>query len=272
MSPVLTPGDGVLWTWQRLLTHICKVEGEKGIQRIFVKVPEHEGDAIDVFRHTGFGVYTQEHLFRLPQLMPELNPQAVPLRLQEEKDAWDLQRLYFLAAPRLVQQTECPDNNVWDNSTSAWLKGVRDERYVWEREGTLYGYVRLLRGRRGHWLKVLAHPDIQEEADDLVRWALALLNSFPPRPIYTSVRGYESGLQIALKRSGFQPQNTLFLLVKHTTALVREPEFKPIPALERKVETAPTASHAESILVRAYPKSGWDGSSTPVPAGFSERH
>ncbi len=251
MAPALAPGNGVLWTWQRLLTYLCKVEGEHGIQRIFVKVPEHEAEAIDALRHTGFGVYTQEHLFRLPQLPSELPTHDVPLRPQQSKDAWDLQRLYGLAAPRLVQQTECLVNNYWDTSLPGWLKGMRDERYVWERGDTIAGYVRLVQGQRGHWLRVLIHPDVQDEADELVHWALALLTDFPARPIFSSVRGYESALQIALKQSGFQPQTILFLLVKHTTAWAREPEFKRMPALERKVETAPTASRVEGSQVGA---------------------
>lgn len=251
MAPALVTGNGVLWTWQRLLTHLCKVEGEHGTQRIFVKVTETEADAIDAFRRSGFGVYTQEHLFRLPHLPADIRAQDVPLRPQKSQDAWDLQRLYALAAPRLVQQTECLVNNGWDTPPS-WirLQGARDERYVWERGDTIVGYIRLVEGCRGHWLKLLIHPDIQDEADELVRWALTLLAAFPARPVFSSVRGYESALQIALKHSGFQPQTILFLLVKHTTAWAREPEFKRMPVLERKVEAAPTTSQAKTSRLK----------------------
>jgi hypothetical protein len=106
----------------------------------------------------------------------------------------------------------------------------------------IVGYLRLIGGRKGHWLKVLLHHDAQDRADEFLRWGLALLANYPPRPIYCSVRSYEAGLSWALTRVGFQPDVTLFLLVKHTTVWTREPERRRVPVLERGVEAAPTAS------------------------------
>ncbi|MFQ6058771.1 MAG: hypothetical protein ACE5MB_07845 [Anaerolineae bacterium] len=241
MAPALT-SDEVAVAWQRLLIHLCQVEGEQGVQRLFAKLPEEAEEEIEVFRRVGFGVYTQEHVFRLDRPPAPLPPgEAIPLRPQRADDAWGLDRLYHQAAPRLVQQTE----GSWESSPVAWWRGRRDERYVWEAEGEIKGYLRLIGGQRGHWLKALLHHEAQARADEFLRWGLALLADYPSRPVYCTVRGYEAGLQWALKRVGFQPHANLFLLVKHTTAWAREPERRRVPALERGVEAAPTASQAE---------------------------
>jgi hypothetical protein len=227
LAPALAGNEAVPETWERLLAYLCQAEGVQGVQRLFVKLPEDDSDAIDVFRRVGFVIYTQERLFRLD---------VVPLRPQQSEDDWGLQRLYCHAAPRLVQQAECVCSDSWKATPIARLAGQHDERYVWERDGEIVGYVRLVEGQSGHWLKLMLHHDLQDQADDLVRWSQALLNDFPPRPIYCGVRAYDTPLQVALKRVGFQSEASLILLVKNTTSRVREPEWRWVPALERGVE------------------------------------
>lgn len=247
MAPALAKADEAPAAWRRLLTYLCRMEGRRGVQRLFAKLPEEADEEIETFRRVGFGVYTQEHLFRLGSWSAEMPSEAIPLRLRRAQDEWGLNRLYCQAAPRLVQQTEGLAEGSWDSSPVGWWRGGRDERYVWEVDGEIVGYLRLIGGQKGHWLKALLHHDAQDRAAEFLRWGLALLADYPPRPVYCSVRGYEAGLQWALKRVGFQPYVTLFLLVKHTTAWAREPERRRVPALERGVEAAPTASQAKAV-------------------------
>ncbi|HID87245.1 MAG TPA: hypothetical protein EYP55_07675, partial [Anaerolineae bacterium] len=248
IAPALAKDDEAPTAWQRLLTYLCQMEGGRGMQRLFAKLPEEAEEEIEIFRRVGFGVYTQEHVFRLDSRPAEVPPRgAIPLRPRRTEDEWGLNRLYCQAAPRLVQQTEGLGEGSWDSSPVGWWRGGRDERYVWEVGGEIVGYLRLIGGRKGHWLKALLHRDAQDRAEEFLRWGLALLAEYPPRPVYCSVRGYEAGLQWALKRVGFQPHVTLFLLVKHTTAWAREPERRRVPTLERGVEAAPTASRARAV-------------------------
>jgi hypothetical protein len=263
MAPALAKDDEAPAAWRRLLTYLCRMEGRRGVQRLFAKLPEEAEEEIEIFRRAGFGVYTQEYLFRLDSWSAATATQGrprpvsgakvpsrgtIPLRPRRAQDEWGLNRLYCQAAPRLVQQTEGLTEGSWDSSPVGWWRGGRDERYVWEVvEGEIVGYLRLIGGRKGHWLKALLHHDAQDRAAEFLRWGLALLADYPPRPVYCSVRGYEAGLQWALKRVGFQPYVTLFLLVKHTTAWAREPERRRVPALERGVEAAPTASQAKAV-------------------------
>ena len=146
--------------------------------------------------------------------------------------------MYCQTAPRAVQQTECVSSDTWEVTSVARLNGHRDERYVWEREGEIVGYVRLVDGRCGHWLKLLLHPEVHDRADDLIAWGSALLRYLAPRPIYCTVRAYDTPLQVALKRAGFQIEASLILLVKHMTRRAYEPERRRVMSLERGVERA----------------------------------
>ena len=268
IAPALAKDDEAPAAWQRLLSYLCQMEGRRGVQRLFAKLPEEAEKEIEVFRRVGFGVYTQEHLFRLDSWSAAAatggRPRpvsgakapsrgAIPLRPRRAQDEWGLNRLYVHAAPRLVQQTEGLGKGSWDSSPVGWWRSGRDERYVWEVDGEIVGYLRLIGGRKGHWLKVLLRDDAQDRADEFLRWGLALLADYPTRPVYCSVRSYEAGLQGALKRVGFQPYVTLFLLVKHTTAWAREPERRRVPALERGAEAAPTASQIKMERRRPIP-------------------
>ncbi len=227
---------------QRLLSYLCRAQGERGVQRLYVKLAEGDAGLLEVFRQAGFGAYTQESLLRLDRLPADLPAADVPLRPRQSVDSWALQRLYFKAAPRVVQQVEGAPGNDWESSPVDRLRGERDERWVWEEGGEVLGYVRLVQGCGGNWLRVLIEHDVQDRADDLVRWALALLTDFAPRPTYTTVRAYETALQAAFTRASFRHLGNFVVLIKHTMARVREPEWRPAPVLDRGVEAAPSAS------------------------------
>lgn len=242
--------DGVPQACQHLLAYLCHDQGAQGIQRLYAKVAEDAEEMLTVFRQAGFVVYALESLLRLDTL-PEGLPSAadIPLRPRQSADSWGLQRLYFKSAPRTVQQAECAAGGSWESSPVDRLRGERDERWVWEQAGEILGYVRLVQGRQGNWLKVLLHPQAQDRADDLVGWALALLADFAPRPTYTTVRAYEVVLQAAFSEANFRHLGNFILLVKHTTARVREPEWKRATVLDPGVEAAPTVSSQYSKIV-----------------------
>jgi hypothetical protein len=106
----------------------------------------------------------------------------------------------------------------------------------------LAGAVRVRRGRAAYWLRFGLHPQAQAYSAALLRGALALLWAAPHRPIYCSVRDYESGMAAALEQAGFERLCARTLLVKHITARAKEPLFKRVPALETRPEPAASVS------------------------------
>lgn len=242
LAPALAWNDSASQTWQQLLETLCQGKGERGVQRIFAKLPAEAAAEADVFREVGFRVYTQEQIFRLPR--PATNGiSAGPIRLRPRKsqDAWGIHRLYCMGAPRFVQQAEYLPGEIGEAATSEWAQGNQEERFVWDQNDEIVAYLRLLGGEQGHWLHLLVHPDHTEHADALVGHGVARLARYASRPVYCAVRTYETNLAGVLETAGFREYRTRFLLVKHTAVRIRQKGFEPLPQVEG-AEPAPTAS------------------------------
>lgn len=230
--------------WERLLSYACQQVGMMHRQRVFARLPTGDSEAIEIFRHVGFAVYAQEHVFRLDPPPAALPGVSLSLRPYEPQDSWGLQRLYCHAAPRPVQQLECQPGSNWAIPGVSLRRGA--QQFVWQVEQEIQGYVSVRRGVHGTWLHIMVDYDRVEAADDLLVSALAQIGP-STRPVFCAARGYEPGLQHALQRFGFRPQALFLLLAKSTTAPVREPALNWLAVPERGVEAAPTTSSIHAL-------------------------
>ncbi len=238
LAPRLDAADDAPTIWSRLLNHAYTVACDRGIQRVFACAPEGSLE-LETLVGVGFSSYVREEICRLP---PDARPQAVApegIRPERSDDMWDIERLYKSATPHLVRQAEALQGQSAERPHGvAWGEG---EGFVLrDREG-IAGYGHLLTGRIGHWLTVLVHPRACDRIGDLLDYSLALLNYYPPRPVYCAVREYQSGLRTALLERGFVPLGTHCRLVRHTTVRVTEAVRGLVPAIEQRAK-APTTT------------------------------
>lgn len=115
----------------------------------------------------------------------------------------------------------------------AWI----DER------GTVVGAWRAVAGRSASWLQVVTRPGSDVTA--AVRSALAELAAdarFARLPVWSSARGYETALNMALRECGYEPRVRRFRLVKHTTANVMAPAWESGALAERGLDPATSSS------------------------------
>lgn len=243
VAPALSEDEAREMTWCSLLEELCRGEGERGVQRVYAKLPESAEVEAELFRRTGFRVYTQEHVFYLPRAVTvqARGVSSISLRPYRSTDAWGVHRLYCLGSPRFVQQAEHVPGEIGEAATSDWAQGRREERHVWVRDGEVVGYIRLLIGELGHWLHLLIHPNQMDHATALLHLGIARLKRDAPRPIYCTVRSYEVALQHALTAAGFKPHHTRSLMVRQIAVPVREPASEPALAIEG-AEMKPTVS------------------------------
>ncbi len=243
LAPSFSNADKASIIWYRLLNHLCTRAGERGVQRLFARLAE-DGEEIEIFQQLGFSQYTREDIFCLNSYPESSRPlDRIVMRPQQAVDAWALQRLYSNVAPRLVQQAESLGERGWEQSAVDWPFWAGSEGYVLEENGEIVSYLRCSRGRIGHWMRILLHPQAYDRADEVIRHGLALLSHDPPRPIYCNVREYEGGLRTSLQGWGFKPFASQAVMVKHMTVRVLEPARKLVPALDKRAEVAtPTAS------------------------------
>lgn len=237
IAPSLDAREDAVSIWYRLLAECTQAIGDRGGQHLFAQISG--GDATeDVLRQAGFAAYAHEDIYRLTERPSHLT-KTTHLRRQRSRDAWNLLRLYTQTTPRPVQIAEgvlSPEGQV--GRLDDWWDQVQGTGYILEVKSELAGAVRVLRGSAAYWLRFWLNPQAREYGDTLLGEALSLLWAAPRRPIYVSVREYESGLRAPLEEIGFRYLYTRNLLVKHTTARAKEPLIKLVPALEKRPETA----------------------------------
>ncbi len=249
IAPSLEHAPGVTWFWKHLLQHGAEVAGAAGAQRIFAHVPAERLAEIEVLRQSGFALYAQDRLYRLDPPWPSDEKAIVPRHWtpQFDADTHGVGQLYRAITPAVVQQAEAMGSNGDTPTYSGWWGETREGCYVVRQTpGEVLGYLRLTRGQRGHWLKIVLHPELSDRAEALVREALSLMRDWPQRPIFCDVREYEGYVGEGLQQHGFRPVMTRRLLVRHTTKPVRVSERQRVRVLNGARERAPTMS-AEQV-------------------------
>ncbi len=259
LAPSLASGNGTHAIWQRLLTHLCIKAGEQGGQRLYAGLPT-EGEEYQIFRHVGFTAYAQEHVYELskrPASLDQVTP--LPMRRQRSDDSWGLQQLYATVTPRAVQNAEGSAQSQWEVGRRAkWGGYSYRQGFVWENRDEIWAALQIRSSRSGHWLRMLLHPDVLDQANSLVAAALARVRLVPGRKIYCAVRTYEAGVPAALTAWGFQLAGSQTLTVKHTTVWAREPAYQAVPALEGHPESATPSPvpHSKALSVQHEPPNG----------------
>ncbi len=244
IAPALDTREDAVSIWYRLLAECAGTFGDRGVQRLFAQMVVGDGTE-DVFRQAGFAVYAHEDIYCLDQ-RPGDAEKSRRLRHQRTRDAWNLMRLYSEVTPRPVQIAEgmAPIEGQ-ASKLHNWWDQARGSGYVLPAGSEVAGAVRILRGSAAYWLRFWLHPQAYPEAPALLMGALSILWAAPQRPIYCSVRDYESGMRAPLQDVGFRYVETRSLLVKHTTVRIKEPLLNLMPALEKRAE--PAASVAQRM-------------------------
>ena len=242
ICPGLDFHEDAVSIWYRLLAECTQHVGNQGGLRLFCQVTGGDG-AEEVFRQAGFSAYAHEDIYRLAERPPELVKSPL-LRRQRSRDDWNVLRLYTQTTPRPVQIAEgmsSPEGHT--SKMRDWWDQAHGSGYVLPLGNDIAGAVRIQRGKSAYWLRMWLNPQTHEYGPMLVNGALSLLWAAPRRPMYTSVREYQSGLRAPLEDMGFRFWRTTSLLVKHTTARVKEPLMKLVPALEKRAEPAASVAH-----------------------------
>jgi hypothetical protein len=245
LAPALDEHTDAVSIWYRLLAECAQATGARGGQRLFAQVPSGNGIE-EVFRQAGYSTYAHDDVYYC-DCLPIASTQTNILRRQRARDGWNLLRLFAELTPRAVQVAEgmlSPEGQ--GGKMGDWWDQSRRSGFILEVDGELAGAVRIRRGQNAYWLRFGLHPQASEHADTLLHGALSLLRAAPRRPIYCSVRDYESGMIPALEQAGFQHFQTRSLLVKHMTARAKETIFNLMPALEKHAKPVHSVPHQTS--------------------------
>ncbi len=250
VSPALDTGNGSHAIWQRLLSHLAIQTADQGNLRLYAGL-SLDSEELHLFKNVGFMPYCQEDIYHLTTAA-NLVETGAPLKLrpQHSSDGWGLQKLYGTLTPRSVQNAEGLAQGQWALTHRRWGEQGRRYGYVWELSGELLGAIYLRAGKRGYWLRTLLHPDAIDQATNLARAALRLIDRRGQKPVYFACRQYEMGWHTVLTDLGFKPFSGRVLVVKPMTVRIREKTPMLIPSLEKtpsESAATPVMTHVEMV-------------------------
>lgn len=219
--------------WLPLLDEVVAAIGQRGLHSLVAEVDE-SGDELVVLRRAGFAIYTRQDIWMLAS-RPAINSTA-QLRPHQSVDDWDVEWLYANTVPPLIQLVEPSPP-------------AHGELWLLRENGELSAVVHAARGSGPTWLHIFIHPNASAQADDIVAAAVQICERDEDYPLYCCVRRYQSWLQSALERSGFQHFKSQAVMVKHMSM----PVAKKAGALERLLNA--NTVRPTTLVQRYYPQS-----------------
>lgn len=232
-------GNGVnKKAWLSLLDQAVVEVGKRGTHSLVAEVDEL-GPELPILRQAGFVVYTRQDIWVLNQVQTEAELDI--LRPRQEIDDWDIQLLYANTVPRLVQMVEplppLDENTGW----------------VLREDGELAAFIHVQDGSAATWMRLFVHPNAEARVDEIIT---AVLRLRPPKlthPIFCCVRRYQSWVQRALERNGFELWGSQAVMVKQTVQHTKKP-ITDLSALVEGQSITPTTPIIHNITGNGHKK------------------
>lgn len=208
--------DELMEAWMYLAQEFAVEAAQRGVHHIVAEVPESGGEA-EALQGAGFVPLIQQDVLKLANKIPTDGVIEVPgLREQTKDDEPLIKALHIRAAPKMTYQAEVSFDLL--RATHRMDRG-----FVLMRSNELVAHVSVRQGKRGYGMQALFRPDAESEAKPMLQFALAHLLSRAWRPVYVTVRHYQSWLLPILDELGFIHVTSTMLMVRHLAARVHQP-------------------------------------------------
>jgi hypothetical protein len=215
--------DELTNTWVELTEAFVSYAGEHGVHCIVAEIPE-TGREAQAFHQVGFTSLMHQDIMKLAML-PEVmeTPDVIGLRPVEDKDDAYIKLLSMRVVPKLVQKAE-------GSTDLTRLTHRSDCGFILMHQQEPMVYISLQQGRRGYGMQILFKPEAEDLAESVLRYSLVNLCGRSRRPVYCMVPTYQSWLLPVLDAIGFTHITSNAIMVKHTTARVRQPVWSLQPS------------------------------------------
>ena len=196
--------------WLHMLDAMSREAGKHGAHTLVAEV-ETRSNLFETMRTARFATYARQVIWRHEaQSAPE---PTRPITLTEENntDQIGIMSLLCNTIPTLLQQVTAPPSD---------MRGL-----VYRKSHQIDAYIAYSEGRQGVYLIPYIHPDVIEEADDILQAAIAHLEQTQRVPVYVCVRSYQSWLESSMAALGFEAWAEQAIMVRHIAAGIRHPSF-----------------------------------------------
>ena len=211
-----------------LLDKVSAFAVEQGVKKLFLRLPQ-DSPLMDGVRRSGFSAYSTDYLYRYRgEGGPRIVESPYTLRPRSGNDDYRLFELYSAAAPASVRAAEGMTFEEWQASRDrgSWLQ--RHREFVWEKRGSLVGWLCISTARGMGCFGVMLHPAEGEGLEWLVNHALVSLDG--KSPLFCIASAFQGQLRSLLPTMEFEEVAQYSALVKELAVRVREPSFMPMQA------------------------------------------
>ena len=231
---------------EQLLEYSVKRAGNRGVKRLFAKVP---GDCPirEAFDRVGFESYMAEDIFALDGPLAT-SLECDQMREQEPGDTWAVHQLYHAAVPKEVQFAEAWTSHQWDTAGRKRTK-ASGRSFVLENGHQIAAYARVRTGAKAAAIEFMYQPEYRQALESFCGAVVdrAVREEGATR-VFVAVRAYQAELVAALGLLGFVSVGRQDLLVKYTAAKVvaKASEtiiLSPSDVRERVPKRVPTFMH-----------------------------
>lgn len=216
-----------------LVEYFAGLAGRQGAFHLLAELEEHH-PALAYMRRSGFSVFAWQRIWKFPAEIARGNVPSLwkPAR---NGDEIAVRSLYHALVPPLVQAAE--------PFTNRMNKGL-----VYRHENEVLAHVAGVYGPRGIYLYPLIHPGVENVAEILTD----LLHQLPSRmgrPLYLSVRSYQTWLESSLQQLNGETLPRQALLVKHLVQAQRVEVPARLGVLENR-QAEPTATMVTQLRLQ----------------------
>lgn len=168
---------------QELLNQISKEAIKKGMERIFLRLPE-ESPWMEPVQRVGFRPYAKERLHRLDAVrdhQPTGRSQGpYLLRPRGRADYQPLFQLFSSIVPEGVKTAEGLTLRQWRDSREGGWEGLGKRQLVCEKDGIVIGWLSFRINGKVAQFRLMAHPEEWECLEFMLRYCLTRLEDKSP--------------------------------------------------------------------------------------------
>ncbi|MFP3897374.1 MAG: hypothetical protein ACLFV5_11140 [Anaerolineales bacterium] len=241
-------GGGAGKVWQRLLSTLIVVAGERNVSRIYARAPQ--GVQVEqILCQVGFTLVRREEIFVLAsQTVPATRVEG--LRGIRAGDDSALAALCHRVQSRLGKGAEDVSPHRVLDFYPYLHGGTTNDEYVWQQGDTVVAYLGLQGSSHGYWLDIVVDPDSRADVLPCIRYILSLTQCGEDMPLYCPVPEHTPWLGHLLQDLGFTSYTTQAVLVTHTKARTPIRCEIPVTALENGIDMGAPVSQMFEPSVR----------------------
>ncbi len=233
------------WThdavWQRMFDELGIYLGSRGVQNLIVEAREGSAES-DILNEIGFANYSRQDIYKLEQWQPTGNSVAKLLTPRRRSDDWDIELLHAHTVPNMIRMIE--PHPV-----------INQDSWIYHENGELAAFANHTTGRSADWLNLMLRMEADAPPEQIVRDAIIFKPPAKERPLYCSLRHYQSWLRTPLEQNGFQEIGSQVVMVRHTTQAVKRKVVNSLESVlqtQAAVNTAPYVQKSEAFAPRRF--------------------